>query len=147
MSLLHIKMTQKLYLVLFMKFFSLFFILMMHTTQLFLSCTSVFFLKLNQSIFYLSDNECSFTTNQPYFAITVSNKYYVFSIFTIYITYMVYLYIYMVIKKKSPLSILRHLRVVNLEFLKQRFDSCLFQVSFYLYNFFLIIYNLLYQSL
>ena len=37
----------------------------------------------------------------------------------------------MVITKKSPLSILRHLRVVNLEFLKQRFDGCLFQVSFY----------------
>ena len=102
MSLLYIKMTQKLYLVLFMKFFSLFFILMLHTTQLFPSCTSVFFLKLNQSIFYLSDNECSFTTNRPYFAITVSNKYYVFSIFTIYITYMVYLYIYMVIKKNLP---------------------------------------------
>ena len=41
----------------------------------------------------------------------------------------------MVITKKSPLSILRHLRVINLEFLKQRFDGCLFQVSFYLYNF------------
>ena len=39
----------------------------------------------------------------------------------------------MVITKKSPLSILRHLRVVNSEFLKQRFDGCLFQVSFYLY--------------
>ena len=48
----------------------------------------------------------------------------------------------MVITKKSPLSILRHPRVVNSEFLKQ----CLFQVSFYLYNFF-IIYNLFYQSL
>ena len=34
----------------------------------------------------------------------------------------------MVITKKSPLSILRHLRVVNLE---QRFDGCLFHVSFY----------------
>ena len=52
----------------------------------------------------------------------------------------------MVITKKSPLSILRHLRVVNSEFLKQRFNGCLFQVSFYLYNFF-IIYNLFYQSL
>ena len=52
----------------------------------------------------------------------------------------------MVITKTSPLSILRHLRVVNSEFLKQRFDGCLFQVSFYRYNFF-IIYNLFYQSL
>ena len=52
----------------------------------------------------------------------------------------------MVITKKSPLSILRYLRVVNSEFLKQRLDGCLFQVSFYLYNFF-IIYNLFYQSL
>ena len=42
----------------------------------------------------------------------------------------------MVITKKSPLSILPHLRVVNSEFLKQRFDGCLFQVSFYLYSFF-----------
>ena len=47
----------------------------------------------------------------------------------------IYMYIYMVITKKSPLSILRHLRVINSEFLKQRFDGCLFQVSFYLYNF------------
>ena len=47
------------------------------------------------------------------------------------------LYIYIIVTtKKSPLSILRHLRVVNSEFLKQRFDGCLFQVSFYLYNFF-----------
>ena len=52
----------------------------------------------------------------------------------------------MVITKTSPLSILRHLRVVNSAFLKQRFDGCLFQVSFYLYNLF-IIYNLFYQSL
>ena len=52
----------------------------------------------------------------------------------------------MVITKKSLLSILRHLRVVNSAFLKQRFDGCLFQVSFYLYNLF-IIYNLFYQSL
>ena len=50
------------------------------------------------------------------------------------------------ITKKSPLSTLRHHRVVNSEFLKQRFDGCLFQVSFYLYYFF-IIYNLFYQSL
>ena len=42
----------------------------------------------------------------------------------------------MVITKKSTLFLLRHLRVVNSEFLKQRFDSCLFQVSFYLYIFF-----------
>ena len=41
----------------------------------------------------------------------------------------------MVITKNSPLSILHHLRVVNSELLKQRFDGCLFQVSFYLYNF------------
>ena len=51
----------------------------------------------------------------------------------------------MVITKKSPLSILIHLRVVNLACLKQRFDDCLFQVSSYLYNFF-IIYNIFYQS-
>ena len=38
----------------------------------------------------------------------------------------------MVITKKSPLSILNHLRVINLTCLKQRFDDCLFQVSFYL---------------
>ena len=42
----------------------------------------------------------------------------------------------MVITKKSPLSILNHLRVINLTCLKERFDECLFQVSFYLYNFF-----------
>ena len=47
---------------------------------------------------------------------------------------------------KSSLFILSHLRVINLACLKQRFDGCLFQVSFYLYNFF-IIYNLFYQSL
>ena len=35
----------------------------------------------------------------------------------------------MVITKKSPLSILNHLRVINLTCLKQRFDDCLFQVS------------------
>ena len=38
----------------------------------------------------------------------------------------------MVITKKSPLSSLIHLRVVNLACLKQCFDDCLFQVSFYL---------------
>ena len=42
----------------------------------------------------------------------------------------------MIITKKCPLSMLRHLRVINSEFLKQRFDGCLFQVSFYQYNFF-----------
>ena len=52
----------------------------------------------------------------------------------------------MVITKKSPLSILIHFRVVNLACLKQLFDECIFQVSFYLYSF-LIIYNLFYQSL
>ena len=51
----------------------------------------------------------------------------------------------MVITKKSPLSILNHLRVINLTCLKQRFDDCLFQVSFYLYNFFSI-YNIFYKS-
>ena len=40
----------------------------------------------------------------------------------------------MVITKKSTLSVLNHLRVINLTCLKQRFDDCLFQVSFYLYN-------------
>ena len=64
----------------------------------------------------------------------------------IYIYVYIYIYIYMVIGEKSLLSILCHLRVVNSAFLKQRFDGCLFQVSFYLYNFF-IIYNLFYQSL
>ena len=44
----------------------------------------------------------------------------------------------MVITKKFPLSILNHLRVINLAYLKQRFDDCLFQVSFYLYNIFLV---------
>ena len=39
---------------------------------------------------------------------------------------------------------LRHLRVVNSEFLKQRFDGCLFQVSFYLYNFFHYLQSILY---
>ena len=48
----------------------------------------------------------------------------------------------MVITKKSPLSILIPLRVVDLACLKQRFDDCLFQVSLCLYNFF-IIYNIL----
>ena len=51
----------------------------------------------------------------------------------------------MVITKKSPLSILNHLRVINLACLKQRFDDCLFQVSFYLYNF-VSIYNIFYKS-
>ena len=41
----------------------------------------------------------------------------------------------MVITKKPPLSILRHLRVVNSAFLKQRFDGCLFQISFYRFIF------------
>ena len=44
----------------------------------------------------------------------------------IYICMYVYVYIYMIITKKSPSSILRHLRVVNSAFLKQRFDGCLF---------------------
>ena len=52
-----------------------------------------------------------------------------------YIYIYIYIHIYVVITKKSPLSILRHLRVANPEFLK-RFDGCLFQVSFYLHNFF-----------
>ena len=52
----------------------------------------------------------------------------------------------MVITKKSPLSILPHLSVVNSAFLKERSNGCLFQVSFYLFNFF-IIYNYFYQSL
>ena len=54
----------------------------------------------------------------------------------------------MVITKKSPLSILNHLRVINLTCLKQRFNDCLFQVSFYLYNFFFFfsIYNIFYKS-
>ena len=53
-----------------------------------------------------------------------------------YIYIYIYIYIYMVITKKSPLSILNHLRVINLAYLKQRFDDCLFEISFYLYNFF-----------
>ena len=52
----------------------------------------------------------------------------------------------MVITKKSPLTILNHLRVINLACLKQRFNDCLFQVSFYLNNFFLSIYNIFYKS-
>ena len=36
------------------------------------------------------------------------------------------------------LSILIHLKVVNLPCLKQRFDDCLFEVSFYPYNLFLL---------
>ena len=50
----------------------------------------------------------------------------------------------MVIGEKSLLSILCHLRVVNSAFLKQRFDGCLFQVSFYLYNFFNYLYIYVY---
>ena len=46
----------------------------------------------------------------------------------------------MVITKKSPLSILIQLRVINLACLKQRFHDCLFQVSFDLYNFFILFY-------
>ena len=48
--------------------------------------------------------------------------------------------------EKSPLSILCHLRVINLACLKQRFDGCLFQISFYLYNFFHYL-QFIYQSL
>ena len=51
----------------------------------------------------------------------------------------------MVISKKSPLSILIHHRLVNLECLKRRFDHFLFS-SFILPVHF-IIYNLFYQSL
>ena len=51
----------------------------------------------------------------------------------IYISFYIYIYIYI----KSPLSILRHLRVVNLAFLKQRFDGCLIYtyifISIYIY--------------
>ena len=45
----------------------------------------------------------------------------------------------MVITNHLPypfLSILIHLRVVNLPCLKQRFDDCLFEVSFYPHNLF-----------
>ena len=55
----------------------------------------------------------------------------------------------MVITNHLPypfLSILIHLRVVNLPCLKQRFDDCLFEVSFYPHNLFFF-YNLFYQSL
>ena len=64
---------------------------------------------------------------------------YVYIYIYIYILYIYILYIYILyiyITKKPLLSILHHLRVVNSEFLKQRFDDRLFQVSFYLYNFF-----------
>ena len=79
---------------------------------------------------------------------------YIYKIYIIYIYIYIYIYInickhiyiYLVITRKSLLSIRRHLRVDNSAFLKQRFDGCVFQVSFYLYNFF-VIYNLLYQSL
>ena len=50
----------------------------------------------------------------------------------------------MVITKKSPLSILNHLRVINLTCLKQRFDDCLFQVSFYIYIYVYKIYIYIY---
>ena len=53
------------------------------------------------------------------------------------------IYIYIIVTtKKSPLSILRHLRVVNSEFLKNVSTAVFFKLQF-----FLIIYNLLYQSL
>ena len=39
--------------------------------------------------------------------------------------------------EKSPLSILIHLRIVNLLCLKQCFGDCLFEVLFYMYNFLL----------
>ena len=48
----------------------------------------------------------------------------------------IYIYIYIYNHKKISLTILIHLRVVNLACLRQRFDDWLFQVSFYLYNFF-----------
>ena len=48
----------------------------------------------------------------------------------------IYIYMYMVITK-SPLSILRHLRVVNVAFLKQRFDGS-YAVSLWLFGFFWI---------
>ena len=51
----------------------------------------------------------------------------------------------MVITKISPLSIQNHLRVINLTCLKQRFDDCLFQVSFYLYNLYLYIGKVFYR--
>ena len=68
--------------------------------------------------------------------INVSIYQYIYICPSIYYIYILYIYIVcMIITKKSPLSIiLRHLRVVNLAFWKQRFDGCLFQVSFYLYN-------------
>ena len=46
--------------------------------------------------------------------------------------YIIYIYIYGN-KKNLP-----YLRVANLASLKQRFDDCLFEVSFYLYNFFIV---------
>ena len=52
----------------------------------------------------------------------------------------------MIITKKSPLPILSNQEEVNLALLKQRFDGCLFQISFYLCNS-VIICNLFYQSL
>ena len=64
----------------------------------------------------------------------------------IYIYICIYIYIYIRIQiyihcKKSPLilmsplTILIHLRVVDLPCLQQSFDDCLFQVSFCMYNF------------
>ena len=76
----------------------------------------------------------------------MSYMYFIYMYIYTYIYIYVYIWYNMVITKKSSLSILIHLRVVNLACLKQRFDDCLFQVSFCLYNFF-IIYNLLYQNL
>ena len=65
------------------------------------------------------------SANDPLFLIVCSN-----------------IYINVVVTKKSPLSILRHLRVVNSAFLKQRFDGCLFQVPFYctIFSLFTIIF-------
>ena len=50
-------------------------------------------------------------------------------IFNIYIYIYIYIYIFIYHKQISPLSILIHLRVINLPCLKQHFDDCLFQVS------------------
>ena len=51
----------------------------------------------------------------------------------------------MVITKKSPLSILNHLRAINLTCLKQRFEIVFFKFHFTCTIFFSI-YNIFYKS-
>ena len=94
--------------------FSLFFILMLHAIQLFPSTTNVFFFSiLNQLIFYHS-YKYSFIKNQPYLAITVFNKYYVFSFITIYITFIYMVLPYFIVRWNCCfLHIMKHNAIVT----------------------------------